>query len=285
MISIKNIDKSFGKTKQVLKNLSLHVETGEVCGLVGLNGAGKTTLIRLLTGILRPDHGEISLMGYRPGVPEVYRSVSVLLEHDGFNGNLSFAENLLFFARCRRMCRAETDLYAKEFWSDLWSRPEGVKQYSRGERSLCGLARTFLGNPSIIILDEPTVALDQQGQRRFHELVKKHRTQGATMVVSSHNQQDIRPHCSAIAHLTDGQVTKKRVETADTLYLSCSDPRGAQDILHRAGVSSFRRETGVVFSHEPPKKVADLVVALVEAGVAIYELRREDSFAELSHDL
>jgi ABC-2 type transport system ATP-binding protein len=189
VISVSGLSKSFG-SYSILDNCSLEVGEGEVYGLVGLNGAGKTTLIRLLAGVLKADCGALSVLGRNPWSHEAsfYRRVGIVLEHDGFWGNLDFKRNMRIFAAAKGVAWNDTRQYLEEFWggADIYRSNKAVKFFSRGMRMQCALCRAFLGWPSVYFFDEPAIALDVSAYDHFASLVRRARGKGAAVIISSH---------------------------------------------------------------------------------------------------
>jgi ABC-2 type transport system ATP-binding protein len=211
VITIDALSKSFGK-HLILDNLSLSVGQGERYGLVGLNGAGKTTLIRLLLGVLEPTQGALSVLGCDPWLHEaaLFRRMGVVLEHDGFWGNLTFEQNMKIFAGARGIAWKETQSYLEERWGNttLFRNPKPVKQFSRGQRMQCALARAFLGNPQLFFFDEPAVALDVDAYEHFKTLVLAAGERGATFLISSHQLDAIDDLCNRVGILRERCITE-----------------------------------------------------------------------------
>ncbi|MBD3244038.1 MAG: ATP-binding cassette domain-containing protein, partial [Chitinivibrionales bacterium] len=207
VVSTTDLRKRFG-AHRVLCGVDLHIEHGSLFGLVGLNGAGKTTLIRLLLGLLKPESGDVRVAGKAPWRHEssMYRAIGAVLEHDGFWGNLSFAQNIRVFADARGVSRGETDEYLRRYWSgsDILESTRKVRTFSRGQRTQCALCRAFLGWPPVCLLDEPTVGLDIDSYDRFHRLVREARERGAAVLVSSHQLETIEELCDRVGLLRGG---------------------------------------------------------------------------------
>jgi ABC-type multidrug transport system ATPase subunit len=211
VIGIDALSKSFGK-HLILDKVSLTVRQGERYGLVGLNGAGKTTLIRLLLGVLKPTHGALSVLGSDPWSHDaaLFRRMGVVLEHDGFWGNLTFEQNMKIFAEARGIAWKETARYLEERWgrSGLYRNPKPVKQFSRGQRMQCAIARAFLGDAQVYFFDEPAVALDVDAYEHFKGLVLTAGERGATFLISSHQLETIDHLCGRVGMLRDRCVTE-----------------------------------------------------------------------------
>jgi ABC-type multidrug transport system ATPase subunit len=208
MIAAKNISKKFG-TKKVLSNVSFEVFSGEILGLVGLNGAGKTTLIRLLLGLINADSGNAQILGEipTPKNPSILRKVGIVLENDGFNGNLTFRENLEFFAKIKRVKKDELQKFINENCAKLDDKKAPVKFFSKGERMQCAIARAFMGAPEVVVLDEPTTGLDYEQCEKFFKMVRNSQKNGNAIIISSHNFFAVGNLCSKIIELKNGKTT------------------------------------------------------------------------------
>lgn len=279
VIEIKNIDKSFKKSKPVLRNLSLKIEKGECCGLVGLNGAGKTTLIRTILGLLKPNAGTVYVNGENPyGAKGLfYHPIGVLLENDGFNGNLTFLENLTFYGQIKKISASEVKRYAERHWIDLVEKKNPVKKYSRGQRVQCALARSFLGKPKLLIFDEPTATLDLAGQELFAQLVEKAKARGVTIIISSHRLETIAKLCDTVAHLKDGQITKSSLEDKKRWLLRATDNQNLNTSLAKFALDFEEGEIYTSLFGSDESEISAIIARLVTDGVALIEVRKEES--------
>jgi ABC-type multidrug transport system ATPase subunit len=206
IINAQHITKTYGRIPAV-DDLSLQVKAGDFFGFLGPNGAGKTTTIRMLTGILAPDHGVMTIDGKDiSDQQELSHIIGVLSESRGFYDWMTGEEYLNFFA----------DLYSlddKEVVTDLLStvglaerKNTRIATYSRGMKQRLGLARALVNNPKIIFLDEPTLGLDPQGQEDIHNLLKNLNKQDVTIFFSSHVLSEVADLCSIIAVINKGRL-------------------------------------------------------------------------------
>jgi ABC-2 type transport system ATP-binding protein len=290
-ITIQGLSKTFGK-HAILSDLSLEVGQGEVYGLVGLNGAGKTTLIRLMLGILKSSAGALTVLGSDPWAHDarLHRRMGVVLEHDGFWGNLTFEQNLKFFAAAKNIAWSDAQAYVKEFWrhTDICMGKKPVKFFSRGQRMQCALCRAFLGWPELYLFDEPAVALDLDAYDHFTKLAKHARDGGATLVVSSHQLETIEELSDRVGILRDKKVTelttmgKRGIEPLWELDADEAE-EWAAIILATCGSSSTYENGRYRFvTPSPPETVPLLVKRLVDAGCSIRQIGpAETAFGDL----
>jgi ABC-type multidrug transport system ATPase subunit len=209
VIEAVKVAKSFGD-KLLFDDLNFMLPPNGIVGVIGPNGAGKTTLIRLILGLINADGGNSQILGEipTPKNSSVLRKVGIILENDGFNGNLTFCENLEFFAKIKNIKNHELQKYIDENYEEFGVRKIAVKLFSKGERMQCAIARAFLGAPKIVILDEPTTGLDYKQCNKFFKIVKNSQKTGTAILVSSHNLFAVDNLCTKIIELKDGEISE-----------------------------------------------------------------------------
>ena len=197
-ISVSHVYKSFGR-ETVLHDVSLTVGRGEIAGLVGNNGSGKTVLMKCICGFLRPERGEITVCGKRVGEDcDFPPHLGLIIETPGFLPSLSGYRNLRTLAALRGLIGKQeiTDtlrrvgLYA--------ARHKSVAKYSLGMRQRLGIAQAIMENPDVLILDEPFNALDADTVAEMRKLLLQLKSQGKTVLIASHNAEDIRTLCDQV---------------------------------------------------------------------------------------
>ncbi len=214
IIDVEDLSKSFGP-RMVFEHAALSVEEGTTFGLVGLNGSGKTTFIRLLLGLLKPDRGSVRVLGFEPWKHEAayYRRLGVILDHDGFAGNLTVLENMKIFAAAKAVSWRQALDYVEEYWAGTFIHEEvfgvrgKVKYLSRGQKMQCALCRAFLSRSRAYFFDEPTVSLDVDACDHFYSLVRREREAGSTVLISSHQLAAIEELCDSVGMLRGKTVT------------------------------------------------------------------------------
>jgi len=206
-IVMTQISKSFGKT-EVLHDITLTAREGEILCLLGPSGAGKTTLIRLITGGLRPDTGEITINGRKFPNMEALRSIGFMPQNDAVYSDLSGYDNLLFFGRLFGLSGAELRNKANDAlsWVGLEKdKKKLVSQYSGGMKKRLSLAVTLMHNPSILLLDEPTVGIDPVLRKSIWDRFEALRLEGKTIIVSTH-VMDEAVRCQRAVLLYEGRM-------------------------------------------------------------------------------
>lgn len=204
-IEVQNAVKRF-RDQVVLKNVSISFEKGQIHGIVGRNGSGKTVLFKCICGLMHPEEGVILVNGKRVGrdvdMPE---NIGAIIEAPGFLPNYSGYKNLRFLANIRRKIGKEEILNVlKTVGLDPESRKH-VGKYSLGMRQRLGIAQAIMEDPEILILDEPMNGLDNAGVQDIRALLLELKAQGKTILLASHNHEDIAALCDTV-HEMDGGV-------------------------------------------------------------------------------
>jgi ABC-2 type transport system ATP-binding protein len=211
-ISLRQVSKSYGATK-ALDGVTLEVAAGELFGFLGPNGAGKTTAIRLITGILTPDSGEIAIEGTaHPPRETAARRIGLMPESRGLYEWMSAEEYLRLFAELYLRPRAQRNDEIRRLLALVGldaHRRQTVGTFSRGMKQRLGLARALINEPRILLLDEPTVGLDPQGQKDIEALLLDLHRRGVTIILSSHILAEVAGLCTSVGILHRGRVASQ----------------------------------------------------------------------------
>ena len=230
IINVENLVKKYnGHT--ALDGLNFGVEDGDIFGFLGPNGAGKTTTIRILTGIIKADSGDVVITGHdvlkEPmAVKEI---INALPESNGYYEWMTAREYLEFFSNLyeEETSRQEIDslleavgLHGKE--------GHLIRSYSRGMKQRLGIARALINKPKLLFLDEPTNGLDPKGRRDIHDLlIDLNRKQGTTIFLSTHLLDDVERLCNRIAIINYGKIVRagevKKGTIEDIFFLSTKE--------------------------------------------------------------
>ncbi|RDX00681.1 ATP-binding cassette domain-containing protein [Listeria kieliensis] len=205
-ISIKSISKQL-KKRTILSDFSCEMISGEVYGFQGANGSGKTVLFKMLLGFLKPDHGSIEIDGQ-----ELYQDIEFppdtgfIIEYPGFVKYYTGKENLRLLASVQNKI-GESEIIAAMKRVELEPQSKmKVKDYSLGMKQRLGIAQAFMEDPSLIILDEPTNALDKKGIKLLSELIFEWKMAGKCVLLTSHNEKFLQEVCTKLFFLESGKV-------------------------------------------------------------------------------
>ena len=209
-LTAENLHKSFNDHKAV-NAVSFTVNEGEIFGLLGPNGAGKTTTIRILSTILPPDHGDVTIGGHsiRHDSDAVRRIIGVCPQELALYAEMSALDNLIFFGRMVGLSgkEARTQAMANLELMGLGDRARGkVDKYSGGMKRRVNLAIALMGHPRLLFLDEPTVGIDPQSRNMIYETIEGLRDKGMTVLYTTHYMEEADRLCSRVAIMDSGQI-------------------------------------------------------------------------------
>lgn len=221
--------------REVLHGVGFDLRAGTVTGLLGPSGCGKTTLIRAIVGLQAKVTGDVSVLGLPAGAPKLRGRIGYVTQEPSVYGDLSVAENLRFFAAVLGVASDDVDRVIDAV--DLRSHADArVDRLSGGERSRASLAAALLGNPDLLVLDEPTVGLDPVLRRDLWNLFHQLADAGATLLVSSH-VMDEASRCDRLLLMRDGDLL------ADDTPQALLDSVGTDDI-EQAFLALIDRKAG-----------------------------------------
>ena len=278
MITFDGLSKRYGSTVAV-DDVSFTAAAGRVTGFLGPNGAGKSTTMRILVGLTPPTAGTATVLGRRfSDLPNPGREVGVLLDasaqHAGRTGReiLTLAQRLMGLP----VTRVDEMLDAVSLTADEASRRVG--EYSLGMRQRLGIATALIGDPEVLILDEPANGLDPAGIRWMRDLLRGFANRGGTVLLSSHLLHEIEVVADDIVVIGHGRIVSQGaksslLQAAGTLVRAVDLPR-LERALTVSGVLTSRTDDGALRSDA---ELAVLGQVALEAGVALTELRAADS--------
>ncbi len=203
-VEIQGVNQRYG-SMTVLHDLDLKLGEGEVLGLFGHNGAGKTTSMKLILGLLAPSEGRVRVLGRQPADPEVRRQLGYLPENVTFYPQLSGRETLRHFARLKGAAVQQVDELLEQVGL-AHAAERRVKTYSKGMRQRLGLAQALLGDPRLLLLDEPTVGLDPIATGDLYQLIDRMRQRGTSVILCSHVLPGVEAHINRAAILAKGRL-------------------------------------------------------------------------------
>ena len=209
MVEVRGVTKKFKEFK-ALDQVSLSFERGKIHGIIGRNGSGKTVLFKCICGFLKMDEGEILVDGKRIGKEiEAPQDVGVIIENPGFLPGYSGYQNLSFLACIRNKIKKKEILEVIERVGLDPKSKKHVGKYSMGMRQRLGIAQAIMEDPSLLILDEPMNGLDNQGVQDMRELFLKLKEEGKTILLASHNREDIAVLCDTVVEIDHGRILEE----------------------------------------------------------------------------
>ncbi|MFJ2665566.1 ABC transporter ATP-binding protein [Nocardia fluminea] len=274
--------KRYGEHRAV-DAVSMRVAAGEIYGFLGPNGAGKTTTLRMLAGLVRPSAGSATVHGLSPGDPEVLRRTGVLIEGPGFYPYLSGRDNLRVLARYRGHGSAEVEKALERV--GLASRAgDRFRTYSLGMKQRLGVGAALLGDPDLLILDEPTNGLDPAGLAEMHSLITDLAANGHTVLLSSHQLAEVQEICDRVGVISDGRLlaestvaelrgTATLLVRAEPVDVALAAVRAVTDGRARVCADGIRVDAGAAMA-------PGVARAVVSAGADLLELRVDEKSLE-----
>jgi ABC-2 type transport system ATP-binding protein len=280
------LTKRFGQNIAV-NNVELLVPRGCAFGYLGPNGAGKTTLIRVLLGLTHADAGTMSLLGH--SVPKhraaALARVGAIVDEPRFHSHLTGRQNLQVLAAAREPAARERIGPALERVGILHRADDKVAKYSMGMRQRLGVAACLIGDPELLILDEPMNGLDPAGMHEMRDMILSLVAEGRTVVLSSHLLDEVERTCDAVAIVDRGQIIRQGpisellAGASLALQVECSEPDRARALLETtnfgASVDVGPGGLGIGLPSGTPRDViAEINRVLVEGGISVYRLQQ-----------
>ena len=276
-VTVQGLTKRFGPVLAV-EDLSFSVERGTVTGFLGPNGSGKTTTLRMLLGLVAPTAGEARINGRRYGeLPYPARVVGAVLEAQGFHPARSARNHLLACAAAIRVPDvAVGHVLAAVGLDTVATRPVGG--FSLGMKQRLSLATALLGDPQVLVLDEPANGLDPEGIAWLRSFVRGFAAQGRTVLVSSHALAEVEQTVDHVVVISRGRCVHQgplaRLRGRPRVLVACPDPARLAAALAEAGMAEIesRRDGRLAVTGADPARVGDVALA---AGVAVHGLEAE----------
>jgi ABC-2 type transport system ATP-binding protein len=279
------LTKRFGDNVAV-NGVELLVPRGCAFGYLGPNGAGKTTLIRVLLGLTHADAGTMSLLGYP--VPRhrdlALARVGAIVDEPRFHGHLSGRQNLQLLAAAREPAARDRIEPSLRRVGILHRADDRVSKYSMGMRQRLGVAACLIGDPQLLILDEPMNGLDPAGMQEMRDMILSLVAEGRTVMLSSHLLDEVERTCDAVAIVDRGKVIRQGpisellAGSSLVLQVDCSEPDRARSLLDTTAL-------GAAIDVGPPglaitlpagtgrDVIAEINRVLVEGGISVYRLQ------------
>ena len=298
-VSVANLTKRYGPVIAV-DHVSFKVKTGEIFGFLGPNGAGKTTTVRILTGVIKADEGNASIMGYKAGSLEAKQAAGVVPEMANAYADLSGWNNLTLMAELYGIPANTAQERAAHLLQDLglFDRKETlVKGYSKGMKQRLILGMSLISDPQILFLDEPTSGLDVQSARLIKSLLQSLNAKGKTIFLTTHDMDEANQLCNRVAIINQGKIVaidapeKLRMATRSmhSVEVSFTNTVNPEVLAQLPGVNSVRRlgDKYRLYTDNPGDLAVSLVNQSCATGLKIVSLNTlapslEDAFLALT---
>lgn len=285
-IQMDDLSKSYGrgsKSVPAVKHLNLDVETGQVFGFLGPNGAGKTTTVRMLMDLIRPNGGIAKIYGRNVRAPGTLKRVGALVEGPAFYGYLSGQNNLEVLARTANDYRPERiQMLLEQVGLGARAR-QPVSSYSLGMKQRLGIAAALIGDPDLVILDEPTNGLDPAGIQEMRGFIRNLAGDyGKTVFISSHLLNEVEQTCDRVAIIHKGEMIREGTvaglleDGSSKLRVQVSPIEKAEDVLKerwKVSRESLPLEADAwLIIHVPSQDSPEVVEFLVAHGIQVHQV-------------
>ena len=251
VLECKNLNKKIGK-KDILKNVSLEVQEGDILGFIGPNGAGKTTTIKLILGLQKITSGEVKINGYdiKKDFEKAIERVGTIVENPDLYMYMSGLENLKIIARLYKNVdqkRVEEVIKLVGLENRI---KDKVSKYSLGMRQRLGIAQAILHKPNLLILDEPTNGLDPEGIKQLRDLLTKlAKQEKMAILISSHNLAELESFCNKVSIIQNGEIIEtstleeaKRVDGKMIYEIELDSTAGVEKILNNSALEHIKED-------------------------------------------
>ena len=292
MITVESLTKTYGRGLTAVNDVSFSAATGRVTGFLGPNGAGKSTTMRIIVGLTPATSGTATVDGQRfTDLPNPGREVGVLLDASAQHAGRTGREILTLAQRTMGLPRARVQEMLELVSLTDNEADRRVRDYSLGMRQRLGIGTALLGDPHVLILDEPANGLDPAGIRWMRDLLRGFADQGGTVLLSSHLLHEIEVIADDLVVIGHGRIvaqgTKAELLNAAGTVVRAEAPGDLSRALTAAGITSTPSTDGAIRTDAEPAQVGKIALA---AGIALTELKSADTagleemFLELTAD-
>ncbi|VVC03677.1 Trehalose/maltose import ATP-binding protein MalK [Candidatus Bilamarchaeum dharawalense] len=295
-VTITNISKTFHSGKDAVKALvsvNIEIQKGEIFGLLGPNGAGKTTLISIMSGLISPESGTIIILGYdcSKQITDIKKHLNVVSGFTGVLNSLTCEQSLTYYGLLYNVPNLKTRINDVLKLTNLTPvRNQLAEELSSGMKQRFMLAKALLNEPDILILDEPTVGLDVESALSIRHLIKQLRSEGRTILLTTHNMFEAEELCDRIAFINRGKIMeigtptelKRHVVSNRLVEIHCSEDECVVKTLSKIkGVSASVKSANLVHvSVDSYKKMKEIMKALANCDSEIYSINEMEPTLE-----
>lgn len=272
IIEVENLTKSY-ENRKVVDGISFFVNKGEIFGLIGPNGAGKTTTIKILTTLVKPDSGKVLISGFNllTQAQKIKKIIGVVPQENNLDKDLTVYENLLIYGLLHKVKNLKKRIEEVLKLVDLWERRDAlVSSLSGGMQRRLVIARSFLPDPPILFLDEPTAGLDPQIRKFIWEIIRKNKAKGKTIILTTHYIEEAETLCDRVGIIHKGRL------------IALGTPAELKEKLGRLVVEHIDEE-GKIFQHIcKTEEEALQVLTKIKIPATIRPINLEDVFINLT---
>ena len=261
VLQVKNLDKSFGKSK-ILHGINFTIDKGEVYGLIGQNGAGKTTLLRLISGLMKPSSGSITIYTDR-------KFTGYMPQSCRFDDHNSVANTIRFFAALKKVDVSDSFALCEKLNLNMSKK---VKHLSPGQQKKLQIVIAMTGDPDFYILDEPTAGLDPNATFEMMEIIKSIHRRGKSIIVSSHIISDMDEICTNVAIIEKGKLTYDRRLEESYIVKTSPIPSVIVDVLIERYSLQTNEDKTVLYVNADKDIVSELIKELTAHNINIFEV-------------
>jgi len=283
ILETENLTKTYGK-KTALNNVSIHVNQGDIYGLVGRNGAGKTTLMKIVCGLSRKSNGGFSIFGRKDTeLGDVAQRRGLLIESPGFFGEYDAETNLKIKCKLMGINDPEEPKRLVKLIGLEEAGNKKAKHYSLGMKQRLGIGIALAGNPDLVVLDEPINGLDPQGIMEIRDMIcKLNKENGTTFLISSHILDELSKIATKYGIINNGSLVEEspaeelRNKCESRIELTTDNASRAIGVLERIGFSQFKvLDDGKINIYEQFDRTGDITLAMASEGVTTLEIVRK----------
>ncbi|MEG3640847.1 ABC transporter ATP-binding protein [Magnetococcus sp. PR-3] len=287
-ITCENLSKRYQRRgPAALDGVSLTIEQGQTFALLGHNGAGKSTLMKLALGLMRNSGGSLAVLGQDPrgrDAQSLRQQIGFLPENVAFQGNMTGLETLAFYARLKGVDIKQCESLLEEVGLPTEARNRAVGGYSKGMRQRLGLAQMLLGEPKLLLMDEPTTGLDPaQRLAMFDRLQVLQKQYGVTIIISTHHLPELEGRCDRAAILRRGKLVlsgsldrmRREADLPVTVQVMMSDEEGPIQLAERLGRAHSRINGHALKLSCPDHDTAALISDIHGVGIALSDIHIE----------
>ncbi|MHA1864214.1 MAG: ABC transporter ATP-binding protein, partial [Candidatus Thorarchaeota archaeon] len=291
VIVVESLTKHYGSLRAV-DGISFRVKAGEIFGILGPNGAGKTTTVRMMTGVITPTSGSITILGkdIREHALKIKEQISVLPETANVYVDLTGQQNMVLFGKLYGLNTDEITSRTEKLLKDLdlyEHRHRGAKFYSKGMKQRLSLCVALIPDAQILFLDEPTSGLDAESSKQIKNVISKLASEGRTILLTTHNMQDAQELCTKVAVVNEGRIAaidspnnlRRTFQERQCVVVEFSESITVEEIMTITDVNEVRTLGTRLqcFTSQPGKVLMGLVEIAKERDIQIVSANTESA--------